>query len=301
MSAGPVEVEILRELAQTAGVEVSGAPVPGCHVELRALRAGRAAAGGQVVVLLHGRGHAGSVWFPHIEALAARQPVLAPDLPGFGASGAAPLGPGAGPEDAVGFFVDPIEALLAGEIAAGRARSFVLVGHSLGGLVAVELALRGRLPVVRLALIDPMGLGPLMTLGGRLFFRLHPERLATALGRRLFERLNRSPPTPLGRRIAALEYELLTARSPSRRTAARAFDLLCPLTGPVFSRREDLSHLKGSVLVLWGERDAALPSANAGFAALRVAGAQIVSFPALGHSPHLEAPHQVLPALLDFI
>ena len=57
-------------------------------------------------------------------------------------------------------FVDPIEACLAAEVAAGRAPGLALVGHSLGGLVALELALRARLPVRRLVLIDAMGLGP---------------------------------------------------------------------------------------------------------------------------------------------
>jgi pimeloyl-ACP methyl ester carboxylesterase len=297
--SGPVEQVVLRELAEACGVEGTAVPAAGCDGSLRALRSGRAGTGAPLVVLLHGRGHAASVWFPCWPGLAARHAVLAFDLPGFGCSGSAPrLSRRAPPQAALAFFADPIEAALQAEVAAGRASGLALVGHSLGGLVALELALRGRLPVRRLALIDAMGLGPEMTTASRCFFRLHPERLASLLGRRLFQRLNPSPPTALGRRIASLEHELLTA---SRRpAAARAFDLLCPLAGPAPHLRDRLAGLALPALLLWGERDAALPVANAEGAAAVLPGARLLRFP-VGHSPHLDAADSVLPPLLDFL
>src|SRR5262249_6474198 len=159
---------------------------PGCDGALRVLRArpaGADASGGrEVVVLLHGRGHAGSMWFPCLPAIAARHPVLAFDLPGFGASGCRPApGPGAGPRDGLAFFVEPVEAVLRACCDGAGGARFALVGHSLGGLVALELALRGRVPVSRLALVDAMGLGPHVAFAARCFFRAHPERLARAL------------------------------------------------------------------------------------------------------------------------
>jgi pimeloyl-ACP methyl ester carboxylesterase len=299
LEAGPVERAVLQEMAAGGGLEVTAAPAPGCGGPLRLLRGGRAAPGRPAVVLLHGRGHAASLWFPCWPPLAERHLLLAPDLPGFGCSGAGPRLPRrAPPEAAVAFFADPVEAVLRAEVAAGRASAFALVGHSLGGLVALELALRGRLPVSRLALIDGMGLGPEMTPASRLFFRLHPELLAALLGRRLFQRLNPSAPTDLGRRIASLEHELLTA---SRRpAAARAFDLLCPLRGPAPHLRDRLPSLAVPALLIWGERDAALPVANADGAAARLPQARLLRFPA-GHSPHLDAAGDVLPALRDFL
>ncbi len=141
-----------------------------------------------------------------------------------------------------------------------------------------------------------------MTGAGRVFFRLHPERLLRWLGPRLFGRLNPSPPTPLGRRVAALELELLAAPTgaPARAVAARAFDALCPLWGPVFHRRARLGELAAPVFLLWGARDAALPAAlvPAACAALGAATSLILSH---GHSPHLDAPDEALPPLLDFL
>lgn len=299
---GPVEAAVLAELARDARVEIWVPPAG--KGALRLLRGGVASGGGETVVLLHGRGHAAPVWFPCWLALSARHRLLAIDLPGFGQSAAPalPAGRRLDAETALAAFVDPIEACLAAEVAAERAQGLALVGHSLGGLVALELALRARLPVRRLVLIDAMGLGPAMTGAGRVFFRLHPERLLRWLGPRLFGRLNPSPPTPLGRRVAALELELLAApiAAPARAAAARAFDALCPLWGPVFHRRARLSELAAPALLLWGARDAALPPAlvSAACAELRAAQSLILDH---GHSPHLDAPDEALPPLLDFL
>jgi pimeloyl-ACP methyl ester carboxylesterase len=269
----------------------------------RLLRGGRAENTGDTVVLLHGRGHAASIWFPCWPALAARHPLLALDLPGFGEAEVAAEAAGAGcrdAEQALRFFVDPIERQLLAERARGQDAGFALVGHSLGGLVALELACRGRLPIRRLALIDAMGLGPRMTRAARIFFRLHPERLARLLGARLFDRLGGAPRTPLGRRVAELERELLRVRSPSRRAAARAFDRLCPIVGPAFHRGQSLPALGAPVLLLWGERDGALPVSGAADACRRLPSGRLLTFP-LGHSPHLESPEALSPPLLDFL
>jgi pimeloyl-ACP methyl ester carboxylesterase len=308
---GAIEAEVLAGLAREApgALAIDAWVDPARGGSLRLLRGGEGVPGGETVVLLHGRGHAASIWFPCWPALAARHRLLAVDLPGFGASvvGVGVAADASSPADAeagLRFFVDPIERLLAAKVAVGahsRATDgLALVGHSLGALVALELALRGRLPVRRLVLIDGMGLGPRMSGSGRLFFRLHPERLARLLGARTFGRLNPSPPTPLGRRIAALEYELLTARSPSRALAARAFDTLCPLVGPVFHRRSRLAELAAPALLLWGEHDAALPAANGAGARDELRAATYVTL-RRGHSPHLEAPEEALPPLLDFL
>ena len=108
------------------------------------------AGSGAPLVLLHPLGADRKVWAPVMERLAAEREVLAVDLPGFGSS--PPLdGPG-----------EPTPAALAEAVAAGLAalgvEDFDVAGNSLGGWVALELALAGRVRSV--VAIGPAGLWP---------------------------------------------------------------------------------------------------------------------------------------------
>src|SRR5437868_13349550 len=112
----------------------------------------------------------------------------------------------------------------------------------------MELAMRGKVLVERLVLIDAMGLGPEMTLLARTCFRAGPERVARTLGPNRFAKLIPSPETPLGQRLGALGYELLAVRG-GRPRAAKAFNTLVPWLGGVFHRREQLASVKQPVML----------------------------------------------------
>ncbi|SET26970.1 alpha/beta fold hydrolase [Stigmatella erecta] len=287
LTAGPIESHLLGQLAPVVEPRAHWLPGGG---SVRVLEGGS----GPPVVLLHGRGHAASMWFSYLTVLARGRRVLAVDLPGFGLSSCPEQRLRTG-EDGVRFFTEPVEELLQ-VLAPGPV---ALVGHSLGGLVALELALRGKVPVERLVLIDAMGLGPAMTPQARLFFRAGPERLARTLGAPLFERLVPPPETPLGRRLGLLGHELLAVPE-GRARATRAFNTLVPVVGGVFHRREQLASLRQPVLLVWGEREEMLPVSLAVEAAERFREARLLRVMA-GHSPHLERPEVVLPALKAFL
>jgi pimeloyl-ACP methyl ester carboxylesterase len=226
--------------------------------------------------------------------LAGGRRVLALDLPGFGQS-SPPEGALRTAEDGVRFFTEPVEELLL-KLELGP---MALVGHSLGGLVALELALRGKVPVDRLVLMDAMGLGPEMTPLARIFFQAGPERVARTLGPKRFGRLMSPPETPLGRRLGALGYELLAVPG-GRPRAAQAFNTLVPWLGGVFHRREQLASVKQPVLLVWGEKEDTLPVSLAVEAAKQFPEVRLLRVVA-GHSPHLERPEVVLPALKSFL
>ncbi len=280
---GPVEAELLGELGPRWLSRMC--PLSGGGA-LRVLDGGE----GPPVVLLHGRGNAASMWFPLLPELAREHRVLAVDLPGFGCS-SVPQGPLRTAEDGLRFFVEPVEEVLS-TLAPGP---MTLVGHSLGGLVSLELALRGRVPVERLVLVDAMGLGPEMALDARLFFRVGPERVARTLGPKLFGRISPLPDTPLNRRLMALAYELLTVPG-GRSEATRAFNTLVPLTGGVFHRFERLGEVKQPTLLFWGEHDTVLPVSLAEAAVESMTNTRLARVPA-GHSPHLEQPDRALAEL----
>jgi pimeloyl-ACP methyl ester carboxylesterase len=283
---GPVERTVLAELAPTFAARRVETPFG----SLRVLEGGA----GPALILLHGRGNAATTWFPLLPALARSHRVFAVDLPGFGQSQARSFR-GGGFEAGLAFFTDAIEQWIVAEHHRGAA----IVGHSLGGLVAIELARRRHAAPAKLVLIGGMGLGSAMTHASRAFFRLGPERLARRLGRAAFERLAAPPSTPEGPRLGALTFELNAVRR-GRPNASAAFDAMCPLLGPVPHRADSLPHITAKTLVLWGDHDEVFPSPVAIAAAAALPNATLRIEP-LGHSPQAEAPGRVLAIPEEFL
>ncbi len=286
---GPAERSLLADLAPLFRERV----VASGGGALRVLEGGD----GPPLVLLHGRGSAAAIWFPLLPGLARTHRVLAVDLPGFGASLGHRFTAGAGDvRAAFDFFSGPLAAWIAAEGIAAP----VLVGHSLGGLVALDLALRGVAPAA-LVLIASMGVGPEMTYPARLFFRAGPERLARALGPRALARLvpAAGPSPDLRARLAALSGELLTVPG-GRPDAVAAFDALVPLAGPVPHLRARLREIDAPALVLWGERDEVFPAPLA-IAASAALPRGVLRIEPGGHSLHLDDPARALGLVGDFL
>src|SRR5215210_5381144 len=107
------------------------------------------AGSGPAVVLIHGITSSAETWRPAMRALAAGHTVIAPDLLGHGAS-AKPRG-----DYSLGAYASGVRDLLA---ALGHDRATV-VGHSLGGGVAMQMAYQFPERVERLVLVSSGGLG----------------------------------------------------------------------------------------------------------------------------------------------
>jgi pimeloyl-ACP methyl ester carboxylesterase len=105
---------------------------------------------GPLVLLIHGIAGSAENWREVIEPLAQRHTVLAPNLPGHGRSA-----PGAG-DYSLGALAAGLRDLLA---ALGYQRA-TLVGHSLGGGIAMQFAYQFPELTDRLALVSNGGLGP---------------------------------------------------------------------------------------------------------------------------------------------
>ena len=124
---------------------------------------GRGPAGGAAAR----RGHAAAMWFSYLTVLARGRQAPAMDLPGFGLSSP--------PEGALPRAEDGRRALhragggTAADAGAGAGGGGGALAGGAGGAGAG--AVRGKVPVERLVLIDSMGLGPQMTPLARTFFR----------------------------------------------------------------------------------------------------------------------------------
>jgi pimeloyl-ACP methyl ester carboxylesterase len=124
---------------------------------------------GPVIVLVHGSPGTSRAWQPVAERLAARFRVIAPNLPGYGAT-TRPAGESPGDSS---YAAGLIEALIA-----QVGPPAVLAGHSYGGAVALVTALRGRVEPRALALFEPVAVPVLAAVG---------EAEAFAAARALFE------------------------------------------------------------------------------------------------------------------
>jgi pimeloyl-ACP methyl ester carboxylesterase len=111
---------------------------------------------GPLVVLLHGSPGTAKVWQRVIEQLAARFRVVAPNLPGYGATTPQP----AGELPDVSYAASLVEELLA-TLEPPR----VIAAHSYGGVVALAVALRGRARMRSLALFEPVPIPLLAAVG----------------------------------------------------------------------------------------------------------------------------------------
>src|SRR6266446_4362492 len=115
--------------------------VRGCNITL--MRGGA----GHPLLLLHGAGGAGS-WLPFMAELAARHDVIVPEHPGFGSSDT--------PDwldnipDLARFYLDVLDQL--------DLTNVDLVGFSLGGWIAAELAVRNTQRLASLALVGAAGI-----------------------------------------------------------------------------------------------------------------------------------------------
>ncbi len=281
---GPVERSILDDLS---GV-VAERRVVSAGVSLRVLDTG-GAFDRPTCVLLHGRGHAATMWAPFFRALGARRRVIAVDLPGFGHSAMRDAAPRS-PEEALALFVDPIEALLS---SIGRDGERCSQG-SLGGLVALGSP-SARAPIAGLVLVCAMGLGPHVAAKARAYLRVGPERI-----RSVTRVLGVAAPglTRGGDAMHPLRDELYGAGS--RAHGKRAFDRLAPLFAEPFHRRDSLGAVGVPVCLVWGSRDDAFPVPVAMDASTRLRDASLEVLDA-GHSPHIERPAEVASILESFL
>ncbi|NPV05302.1 MAG: alpha/beta fold hydrolase [Syntrophaceae bacterium] len=261
----------------------------------RFLHAGEA---GPPVVLIHGLGASAEIWSANIGALAERHRVFVPDLPGFGRT-AMPPGMGFSPAAYSRFIRDFMTALGIGQAA--------LVGHSLGGGVALRVILDEPGRVDRLVLASSAGLGQDISL---------PLRIASLP---LVDRLFVKPPLPVFTRFlhrlvhdpsvitpgfARMCYEMFF-----RPGAVRAFTGILRAVATIRGARpgilepirEGLGTIAVPTLILWGRQDRILPVGQALDAAGRIPGARLHIFERCGHMPNVEYPEAFNRLVLDFL
>lgn len=274
-------------------------------------RAYRIAGSGPVVVLIHGIGDNSSTWEPIMRRLAAEYTVIAPDLLGHGFS-AKPRA-----DYSVAAFANGVRDLLC---VLGHER-VTIVGHSLGGGVAMQFCYQYPALVSRLVLVS----------AGGVTRDVSPAlRLATLPGAGQALALLRLPGVLAG--LDALARLLAAAPllpgpaeslSPNRHLRDRSElirilrDLSAPDARAAFGhtlrsvvdwRGQHVSMLDRSyltsaigVLIVWGTDDTVIPYRHAEIAHTAMAGATLETFAGCGHFPFRDEPDRFARLVDGFI
>jgi pimeloyl-ACP methyl ester carboxylesterase len=254
---------------------------------------------GPVVVLLHGIAGSSRTWDAVLPLLARSVRVVAPDLLGHGES-AKPRG-----DYSLGAYASGVRDLLA----ALGIEAATIVGHSLGGGVAMQFAYQFPERCERLVLVDSGGLGrevtPILraaTLpGAEVVLPLIAHRRVLDAARSVSARL----PARLTRRPALAEiargYGSLVdtqARAAFVHTARSVLDV----GGQRVDARDRL-YLATALptLVVWGGRDSFIPVSHAAHFKELVPTARLEVFERAGHFPHVDEPDRFARVLAGFV
>lgn len=260
----------------------------------------RTAGEGPVLLLIHGMAGSATTWKRVMPALSEDFTVVAPDLLGHGSSEK-----GAG-DYSLGNMASNLRDLL---VALGHERASI-VGQSLGGGIAMQLAYQFPERCERLVLVSSGGLGRevnrllrLLTLPGSEAVLLlgcsAPIRRAIegAVGWASRVGLHPAPVmTELWRSYASLGDE------DTRRAFLLTLRAVIDRRGQAVSASNRL-HLAAEMptLIVWGGADPIIPVEHAHEAHAAIEGSRLEIFDGVGHYPHVEAPERFVTLLRKFI
>jgi pimeloyl-ACP methyl ester carboxylesterase len=252
------------------------------------------AGNGPPLLLVHGLGGSALNWCELVPLLAERRRLIVPDLPGHGGSEALAA------VSSLGAFADRVAAVAEHE----DALPAPVVGHSLGGAVALHLALRRPEAVTRLVLAAAAGL----SVGTRFQQSLMSASMVMRPGRLVARHADRVVRSPLLRRAAFGRYYVadpvglteaalrgFLAGNLLHTDLATAWRALCR-----DDPRERLEAIRCPVLVLWGALDAQLPLDDA-FEYTRRLRARLRVIADCGHLLIGERPDACADAILWFV
>jgi pimeloyl-ACP methyl ester carboxylesterase len=253
---------------------------------------------GPVLLLIHGIAGSLETWQSVNEPLARNATVLAVDLPGHGASS-----PGGG-DYSLGSLAAGLRDLL---LALGHDRATV-VGHSLGGGIAMQFSYQFPEMTERLVLVSSGGLGVEVNAalraaalpGANLFVSVTAEATRRASG--LAGRLIGAAGVSAHPGLHELVRSYASLADADRRAAFLAtVRSVVGLNGQTVGAGDRLYLAEDlPVLLVWGADDPIIPVEHGQAAHELLPGSSLVVFDGVRHFPHVEAPERFVAALEEF-
>lgn len=236
------------------------------------------------VVLVHGYLGGSAQWSDLSAALSGRHDVVTLDLPGFGLASRGP----ATPTSIAGF----AQAVIA-DLDARKIARFALVGHSMGGMIAQEVARAIPERIERLVLYGTGALGAMPD-------RFEPLQVS-------LERLREEGLPRTARRIAATwlmrgeehpAFEALSAigMGADQSAAEVALNAMAEWDG-----RDNLPRLTMPTLIVWGDKDRSYRWGQVEYLWTHLPDASLAVIPGASHAAHVEKPEIFRLVLEDFL
>jgi pimeloyl-ACP methyl ester carboxylesterase len=256
---------------------------------------------GPALVFIHGHSGCWQHWLEQLPAFIDDHRIIAMDLPGFGYS----------EMPSAGVSMTGYGQVVAGILEELDAHPAVVVGNSMGGFVAAELAIQAPHLVEKLVLVAAAGMSskyiglptefirhPTAATGGRVLFSVLgvPEAQARELAAR-----------PRGRRLALG----LVCRHPEALHPAIVFELIRgagrPAAAPAavalaeYDFKDRVPEIAAPTLIVWGDRDRLVPLSSAHLYEDAIEDATMVVYDRTGHVPMIERPERFNADLRAFI
>jgi len=276
-----------------ADLEARYARGPGDFIEIAGLRLHLRDKGPRdapVVILLHGFGGSLQTWDDWTRLFEPSLRVISLDLPGAGLTGADPSGDYT---DARGMVV--LLALM-DKLGIDRAS---LVGHSMGGRLAWQFAAAHPDRVDKLVLVSPDGFAsPGFNYGKAPEVGVSLKAMKYMLPKALLK-MSLAPayanPAVITPELVTRYYEMMLAPEVRSAMIARLEQSVMQDPVPILAR------ITAPTLLMWGDRDAMIPIANADDYLKAIPGARLAKFAGVGHLPQEEAAQPSGKAILSFL
>ena len=255
---------------------------------------------GEALLLVHGIAGSCNTFEPVLEGLAERYQVVAPDLLGHGQSGK-PRG-----DYSLGAHASGLRDLM--EML--QIPSATIVGHSLGGGVAMQMAYQFPKRCERLVLVASGGLGPEVTPllraatlpGTDLALTVATSERAKGIYRKVlspFKRLNLTASPTVSH---VLEHVACLQDPEARHAFIHTVRAVIDIKGQRVDARDRL-YLANHVpmMIVWGDKDRFIPVEHGREAHEMLPKSRLEVFSGAGHFPHRDDPERFVDIMLDFM
>ena len=254
---------------------------------------------GEALILLHGINIGWGQWHPNITELGKHAKIFAVDLPGCGRS--SPLD--FTKSDITQNFTIPLEHF----IQKNHLRKVTLLGHSFGGAVALSIAIRKKININKLILVDPIGLTSYIPFKQRglsyspiLWLLTHTVMKMTKENMRLFLTGEMKNTKAIDDKLLNYYYDNINPPNAHPFFMLHSF-MKSGKIKPEITPTQHLHAIKTPTLVVYGKYDSSMQHPSVLSAIKNIPNVQIKTFSNSGHVPNLEEPKEFNKTIIQFL